>query len=152
MPRREEVDAMSGVALRRLVALLALALVAAAAAAYSPKLNNPNDQACRNNLKQMAVGLLMYCQDYDDRFPPMANAQQLERRVMPYLRVREVIRCPETGEPYVTNPALNYVLFGGVKSPATMLMLRDAKPHRTDPDEARWHLVNADVHADVSAT
>lgn len=138
--------------MRRGVALVGLALAAAAAVAYGPPWNSPNDQACRNNLKQMAVGLLMYCQDYDDRFPPMANAQQLERRVIPYLRVREVLSCPGTGEPYAPNPALNYVAFTQVKSSAEMLMLRDAKPHQTDPDEARWHFVNADGHADVSAT
>lgn len=136
----------------RVWVLLALGFGAMAAMAYGPPWNSPNDQACQSSLKRLAVGLLMYCQDYNDRFPPMAGPQPLERRVLPYLKDREVIRCPETGEAYLPNPALNYVGSASVKSPATTLLLRDAKPHRTDPAEPRWHLVNVDGHADVSAT
>src|SRR5258708_35906163 len=86
-------------------------------------------ESCRSNLKQYALGMLMYTQDYDERFPPMKTPAQVTNRVMPYIKNRAVFSCPDSGSEYLPNPALNFVATSSVKSPASMMMLRDAKPH-----------------------
>ncbi|MEN3001183.1 MAG: hypothetical protein ABDI19_04985 [Armatimonadota bacterium] len=59
----------------------------------------PTPQAIRKhyvaNGKQIATSLLMYCQDYDETFPPNADVADL---IMPYIKNREVFLDLFTGQ------------------------------------------------------
>ena len=71
------------------VASCAGVAILAAAALLFPVFSRARDAArgtsCKSNLKQLSVGLLMYVQDYDEKYPP-ANTWQ--EGLKPYLAPR----------------------------------------------------------------
>ena len=52
---------------------------------------------CLSNVKSLNLGMLMYLQDFDDRFPP---ASQWGDAVYPYIRNRGLFKCPQATSPY----------------------------------------------------
>jgi len=62
--------------------------------------------SCQSNLKQIALGLMMYLQDYDERYPP--DGVMWERVLMPYIKNRSILVCPAdtAGPSYALNPKL----------------------------------------------
>jgi hypothetical protein len=78
----------------------------------------PTEEAIRkhylSNGKQIAVAALMYCQDYDELFPPNNNITEL---LLPYLKDKDVFLDAFTGQPIFT-----YLLDGqslaSIESPA----------------------------------
>jgi hypothetical protein len=123
-----------------------------------PAASRPDEQAeslrvaCRSNLKQYALALIMYLQDYDERYPPTVRAADVQKRVMPYVRSRSVFTCPATKSDYLPNPALNYEYLPRVTTPNTMLMLRDAIAHRGAAGGSFWAVAFADGHVAESTT
>jgi prepilin-type N-terminal cleavage/methylation domain-containing protein/prepilin-type processing-associated H-X9-DG protein len=91
--------------------LVVIAIIAILAAILFPVFARARAKAraasCLSNEKQMALGLQMYVQDYDEMFPQYhyfvgaLNAQQ-EDMVYPYVKNAQVFRCPEVLN--VTNP------------------------------------------------
>lgn len=51
---------------------------------------------CRSNLKQIGLGFIIYAQDYDEKFPPVANARAgyWAGSLQPYVKSWEVFQCP----------------------------------------------------------
>lgn len=102
--------------------LVVIAIIAILAAILFPVFARARAKAraanCLSNEKQMALGLLMYVQDYDERFPPYHyfvviggtnyNIQQ-EDMIYPYVKNAQMLRCPEVVN--VSNPC-------GVPSPS----------------------------------
>ena len=126
------------------VLVVALAGICACSSAFNRQ-GDPDGQAdCQRNLKQYSIALLMYCQDYDEQYPPMKFSAQVEHRVYPYVKNQSVFSCPVTQTKYLPNPALNYRTLAQVESPATMLVLRDAKPHTTDANKPAWNAAYVD--------
>jgi hypothetical protein len=117
--------------------------------AYARQAAKDGKTACMENQKQLALGILMYVQDYDERFPVMTTPAHLQNRILPYVKSRSMFKCPETGEEYQGNPALNYQALGEIRSLSSMLMIRDAKPHRTETDTPIW--ITATANGRVSA-
>ena len=63
-------------------------------------LNNPTVQrarenarrsSCQSNLKQQALGIIQYAQDYDEKLPP---ARRWVDVVYPYVKSQQVFQCP----------------------------------------------------------
>ena len=107
---------------------------------------------CQSNLKQYAVGLQMYMQDYDDTFPPMKFAPQVQNRVGPYVKSRLLLNCPKDYSAYLPNPALNYLPLAEVTESAKTVMLRDAKPHKDEGGNLFWNVANVDGHVTLVRT
>jgi prepilin-type processing-associated H-X9-DG protein len=136
-------------------AVLPVAVVAGLSVVAYATLRQANSQtmaSCQSNLKQFGLGMMMYVQDYDERFPPMKLNLQAQNRVYPYVKNRNVYSCPETGTAYLTNPALNYVYLAQVPSPASTMMLRDAQPQTTDSGKPGWNVAYADGHVKLEMT
>lgn len=112
---------------------------------------NPGD-ACRSNLKQYALGIIMYTQDYDEKFPPTKQPAQVEHRVWPYIKNKSVFTCPDTGANYLPNPALNYVNSSSIQAPAQTVMLRDAKAHTVEGGSSFWNAAYTDGHVKQLST
>ncbi|MGI5818854.1 MAG: DUF1559 domain-containing protein [Armatimonadota bacterium] len=86
--------------------LVVIAIIAILAAILFPVFARARDKArqasCTSNLKQIGVALMMYAQDYDERFPPYeVNHGTSTRRasaaydlVHPYINNEEVHVCP----------------------------------------------------------
>ncbi|MCX7600299.1 MAG: prepilin-type N-terminal cleavage/methylation domain-containing protein [Armatimonadetes bacterium] len=91
--------------------LVVIAIIAILAAILFPVFGRARAKAraasCLSNLKQMALGVLMYVQDYDEMFPiyhyftATENIQQ-EAMIYPYVKNAEVFKCPEVIS--VSNP------------------------------------------------
>jgi hypothetical protein len=71
-----------------------------------------------SSAKEIGLAMLMYCQDYDEKFPP---AGDIASTIKDYLMSRDAFNNPATGQ-----PAFTYLLNGdelaGIKSPATTAM------------------------------
>jgi prepilin-type processing-associated H-X9-DG protein len=59
--------------------------------------NNDGRWQCQRNLKQIALGMQQYVQDYDEKFPP---AKRWCDVLYPYIKSDEVFHCPATNHNY----------------------------------------------------
>ncbi len=92
--------------------------------------------SCQSNLKQIALGMMMYAQDYGERCPP---ADKWTGQLDPYLRNSQIFRCPSVamGQPtapgpplgapptvtdYGYNAALSGLAMEKIKSPASTVL------------------------------
>jgi prepilin-type N-terminal cleavage/methylation domain-containing protein/prepilin-type processing-associated H-X9-DG protein len=85
------------------IAIIAL-LVAILFPVFSQAREKARQVACLSNMKQIGVAVLLYAQDYDEKFlgsckaPPINGGTQPEipydRQLFPYLKSDEVFRCP----------------------------------------------------------
>jgi prepilin-type N-terminal cleavage/methylation domain-containing protein/prepilin-type processing-associated H-X9-DG protein len=110
--------------------LVVIAIIAILAAILFPVFARAREKArqasCTSNLKQLALGLLMYAQDYDERFPcqlmgrypggPTGYPQDaccVERNIwfevtQPYVKNRQLAICPSGTANWPTRPATPY--------------------------------------------
>jgi hypothetical protein len=71
---------------------------------YQRALENANPHSCQSNLKQVALGVMQYSQDWDDHYPlvnvhdtnitparPLGWADALQ----PYLKSTQIFKCPQ---------------------------------------------------------
>jgi len=86
---------------------------------------------CQSNLKQLSLGILMYVQDYDGRYP---LAHNWAAGIDPYVKNAGVFRCPSRPDQpvgYAFNSNLGGQPYEGVESPAGTVMLFDSSAGRT---------------------
>jgi len=120
--------------------LVVIAIIAILGAILFPVFANARESAraanCMSNLRQLALAMLLYVQDYDDNFPPAEywgeypvkqywcgyrlgpNEFDVSRGLLqPYLRTKEIQRCPSfVGRLYLGNTTgygYNYAYVGG---------------------------------------
>jgi prepilin-type processing-associated H-X9-DG protein len=90
---------------------------------------------CMSNVKALALGSLMYAEDYDQRLPPTAHwaeaidsrVQQAAEKETPSIR-DDPFHCPaaESTASYGMNAALNSESYDQMEAPADTVMLFDA--------------------------
>jgi len=106
--------------------LVVIAIIAILAAILFPVFARAREQArkisCISNLKQIALGELMYVQDYDERFTgwnpnPAQNAWNLPNgsgwwmnQVYPYIKNYQVYACPDDTRPDGANNGWGYAV------------------------------------------
>jgi len=76
-------------------AMAAVAVLGILMPVYTDGRSTPCKRSCPSNLKQLACGLRMYSQHYDDRLPP---APLWEQGLDPYLKNRSLYTCPQRSE------------------------------------------------------
>ncbi len=87
--------------------LVVIAIIAILAAILFPVFARAREKArqstCTSNLKQIDLGLLMYAQDYDERFPRLYSYENSstelrwwEDKVQPYINNWQVTLCPSS--------------------------------------------------------
>ena len=96
-----------------------------------------------SNLKQLGTALMMYTQDYDEKFPPMKTADSAKKAVGPYIRDPSVFTNPLTGKPYLPNGWLSGKSLASFASPAVIVGFYEDAPA---PDGTRAAAF-ADGHA-----
>jgi prepilin-type processing-associated H-X9-DG protein len=83
--------------------------------------------SCQSNLKQLALELLMYAQDYGERLPP---AGRWCDAVYLYVKNPDLFRCPEDRRGVAYSYALNANLGGRkletIRDPAEVILLFDS--------------------------
>jgi len=91
---------------------------------------NARASTCQSNLKRIGLSMLMYLQDYDERFPPIATSKKAPKviessdtkllfksdkdddkrgfgwagLIQPYLKSTDVLQCPDEKHPAAANP------------------------------------------------
>jgi prepilin-type N-terminal cleavage/methylation domain-containing protein/prepilin-type processing-associated H-X9-DG protein len=107
--------------------LVVIAIIALLAAILFPVFararENARKSSCQNNLKQLGLGILQYCQDFDEQMPYSFSAQsggvggstsvftqttEWPFRVLPYAKTKQIFRCPShitAGSPNTPSPA-----------------------------------------------
>ncbi len=84
--------------------------------------------SCLSNIKQIALGMLLYMNDHDDKFPKTTVG--LETVLNPYLKNNQLWKCPEdtgTGPSYAFNPALAGKNATAIEQPAMTVMAYEGK-------------------------
>lgn len=94
---------------------------------------------CAANLKQIAVAVSGYTQDFDGALPPMQAAQAA---LAPYSASKSFLDCPVTKKPYQPNAALSAKVLAKLPCPNTQYLFRDSVAH---PD-GRLTYLYADGH------
>jgi prepilin-type N-terminal cleavage/methylation domain-containing protein/prepilin-type processing-associated H-X9-DG protein len=133
--------------------LVVIAIIAILAAILFPVFAQAREKArsasCQSNLKQMALGVLMYAQDFDEKYPPVyvdaAFRQVWVDFIQPYIKNIQVFRCPSataarrfwyspSGVSASYNMPMNHIFTEGwanprsvpqITQPATLYMLLD---------------------------
>ncbi len=102
------------------------------ATTISPVFTRANAKAtqasCQSNLKQIALGMIMFAQDHGETLPASAT---WNNDIYPYVRNESIFLCPG-GAGYAMNAAVSGVNLTRVKSPAATVLIyecdKDAKP------------------------
>jgi prepilin-type N-terminal cleavage/methylation domain-containing protein/prepilin-type processing-associated H-X9-DG protein len=87
--------------------LVVIAIIAILAAILFPVFAQARDKArqatCINNMKQIVTSVLMYAQDYDERWPSVHWGIYLVT-VQPYMKNEQVWACPSAAGIYTVRP------------------------------------------------
>ena len=102
--------------------LVVIAIIAILAAILFPVFARAREKArqtsCLNNVKQLALAVVMYVQDYDDKFP-LGAAADIQRysdiwhNTQPYIRNLQVLVCPSDSSPNCMRHGENWPLSYG---------------------------------------
>jgi prepilin-type N-terminal cleavage/methylation domain-containing protein/prepilin-type processing-associated H-X9-DG protein len=146
--------------------LVVIAIIAILAAILFPVFARAREKArqtsCLSNLKQIALGGLMYAQDYDETLVPFAESGNNPRRLFPwimepYLNNWQIWDCPShtsginpddvnqynTGGYGIAYPDLAHYLTSGGGMKLAMV---------TQPSMAVWFADNSDTWIDTNLT
>jgi prepilin-type processing-associated H-X9-DG protein len=81
--------------------------------------DNARRSSCQSNLKQVALGMMQYIQDYDERTPPTKNWIDV---LQPYVKSEQIFICPSVDDPkgygYAYNSNFAQKNFAAVQSPS----------------------------------
>ena len=80
--------------------------------------------ACMSNEKQIALGVLMYVQDFDEIFP--RKKAPYNELIFPYVKNKAIFECPSDAKgtiSYVINPNLQGTRLAQMASPAETVLL-----------------------------
>ena len=97
---------------------------------------------CMSNLKQVALGTLMYSQDYDETLPAMKTTTAFQTGLQPYTKNTAIFSCPDTNAVYQPNAKLHRAKMAKIKAPATTWLVSDPKPHA----DKLWTVAYVDGH------
>jgi len=100
--------------------LVTIAIISILAAILFPVFARARENArrasCMSNLKQIALGVMMYTQDYDERFPRIGGKAPASIRpygwadtLQPYLKSTQILKCPSVGGDVTVPETLDYV-------------------------------------------
>src|SRR5690242_1981973 len=82
--------------------LVVIAIIAILAAILFPVFAQARESAressCLSNLKQLATAMMMYSQDYDERYPVNGNQVYWMDLLQPYVKNSRVFNCPSTSD------------------------------------------------------
>jgi prepilin-type processing-associated H-X9-DG protein len=85
-------------------------------------------RSSRANVRRLAVALLQYAQDNDERLPLMRDASSARAALTPYVAEERFWLHPWTGEPFEPNPALSYRRLGHIAHPEDVAVFFAPRP------------------------
>lgn len=137
--------------------LVVIAIIAILAAILFPVFararENARRSSCMSNVKQLALGILMYTQDYDEKLPGIRKASDTPglyvswvTMIQPYAKSTQVYTCPDGVpfyDPNYPSYGCNYnlgvdattVSLAAVGTPAETVMIGDSWAHLAAPND-----------------
>jgi len=95
--------------------LVVIAIIALLAAILFPVFARAREKArqtsCLNNIKQLGTAMMMYLQDYDEKFVDTSDTWRWYTPTMPYIMNDQIFKCPSLGDD-AGNPYTDYVING----------------------------------------
>lgn len=85
---------------------------------------------CQSNLKQIALGVLQYTQDFDEFFPA---ANEWQEQIMPYVRNGDIYVCPDAADKtasYAFNKDVENLALGDIRAPAQIILMYEGKDRK----------------------
>jgi prepilin-type N-terminal cleavage/methylation domain-containing protein/prepilin-type processing-associated H-X9-DG protein len=88
--------------------LVVIAIIAILASILFPVFGRARENArrssCQSNLKQIALGIKQYTQDYDERFPNIPGSAPADSpgwayAIQPYMKSEQIFQCPSDSGP-----------------------------------------------------
>ncbi len=125
--------------------LVVIAIIAILAAILFPVFARAREKAravsCLSNIKQLGLGIMMYCQDYDEFFPfngPHGGditQKWWSGRIYPYVKNQQLYRCPSR-KTMVIGYSINWRISGWssglemaqLEYPAETIIIGDSEP------------------------
>ena len=83
---------------------------------------DPDADPSLRNLKQLALALLLYLQDYDEVFPPMDDPSSVKSALLPYVGDDTVFDDPKSGEAYQPNRYLSRLHLVFIETPEEIVL------------------------------
>ncbi len=121
--------------------LVVIAIIAILAAILFPVFSKAREKArqttCLSNVKQIGMSMLMYAEDYDERYMVVDHAAGYDwfEPLYPYVKNRQIFRCPSyragAGE-----PESDYVINGLFAHGASMAQIDDTAGQITIAERA----------------
>jgi prepilin-type N-terminal cleavage/methylation domain-containing protein/prepilin-type processing-associated H-X9-DG protein len=120
MPRYLKSSKRAFTLLELLVVVAIIALLAAILfPAFSRARENARRSSCASNVKQLALGILQYTQDYDETLPPVAYPDPTDTEdqiswasmTAPYLKSEQIFKCPSDSKSDKYSYGLNELAF-----------------------------------------
>jgi prepilin-type N-terminal cleavage/methylation domain-containing protein len=142
LPTKKRLTGLLGFALVELLVVIAILAILAAILlpVFARARENARRASCGSNARQIALGILMYAEDYDETLPPVAYGEEDGdeedvvlwcEMVRPYLKNAGILRCPSDPQSQMSSYGLNELLFADladdpdVQAPIrTLAMLR----------------------------
>ncbi|HVT14301.1 MAG TPA: hypothetical protein VHE55_18705 [Fimbriimonadaceae bacterium] len=90
--------------------------------------------AALSNMKQLALGMIMYSSDYDDVVPYVQDSKSALAVTMPYLKNGQLTKSLNPGSRILMNMAIAGVEMTAIEAPAETVLYYDEKPW---PDGSR---------------
>lgn len=84
--------------------------------------------SCLSNVKQVSLGLMMFLQDYDEKFA--LKPVNYKAKIMPYVKNEGIFHCPDDKSgavSYSFNVNLQGIALAKIKSPAETVMVYEGK-------------------------
>jgi prepilin-type N-terminal cleavage/methylation domain-containing protein/prepilin-type processing-associated H-X9-DG protein len=102
MPRKNTLDKLAGFTLIELLVVIAIIAILAAILfpVFARARENARRASCMSNMKQISLGMMMYVQDYDSRFPAWwgytngSSPLPWDLALAPYTKSVQVFFCP----------------------------------------------------------
>jgi len=101
---------------------------------------------CLSNLHNLMMGIMQYCQDYDERMP---LAHNWASGAYPYIRSYEVYRCPSRRElavGYAYNRYLSGLSLARIESPAEIVCLFESNLGGNNPNDYGDSWIEGGIH------
>ena len=126
MKRTMKTPQCKGFTLIELLVVIAIISILAAILfpAFARARENARRTSCLSNLKQIGLGMLMYTQDYDEKFPPLggaapgcstdfgASSNAWGRNLMPYIKSVQLFVCPSDSRTLTYDPGNSMSSYG----------------------------------------
>jgi prepilin-type processing-associated H-X9-DG protein len=101
----------------------------ATGADYDDALTSARQSVTLSNAKQVALGLMIYAQDYDDAFPYAQSTKAMQFATFPYVKNKSIFKSANPkGGMFLFNMAISGANGSSITEPASTILIFESEP------------------------